>query len=816
MPSFEESQHPRDSHGRFALRQAGVADHAEVSALVHQHLAPTVGLRQQFAKDVAAHGHGAGYVAQDRAGKVIGYGMTAPGFAAQDVFEAGWLVTHPDHRGKGVAGAILGQLEHHARAHGGEAMVLATGTPEVYRSKGYRTIHGATGLMAKPLTDLGKVWDESRHPRAHDGEFSPSTGVGLAVAQEDVDEAHAHASKVGSPGSVRYGFAFDKKMSELSPEYVANKRMFNADSSIAGWARPILQGALGALAGVAVNYAWNHQIAPRLGLGKAWEESKHPRGDHGRWSNSEMGTEAGLLVSGYALTAAGQTVSDVWNYSPADAAVEAVKNTGWLNFIQELPDKLGAIAAPASGILNWSPIDHIVGAVLGKAYDESKHPRGEHGRWAHEFMGAAMQPWNDKINATGLAVTPEWNKLLGAGIGIIASELFANALVQDMYSYAAGSPSLLGLALGKAWEESKHPRLPPGDPHGGEFTSDTVPSDTEHYAVPHNQEDSARFEDKLGAAIESRTTERVLMGLGLAATAGLGAYLAYQNPEIKSFADSALGLASDTADVAATAVVAAPVVAGAEVLGGVIAGAFAGGAVGLRLGAMTGPAAPIAAPLLGLLGAVYGGLSGMGLGQLEASRSLETAAELAAGAKLIYRGGILPLANMGAEANSNILDAFSMGKSFNPNQPRDTRGQWTATDAMIGWAARSGYSSDATIHAVDHARGVYNEALDDGQGHDAADASARDAFHQRMRLLDGYYYADSKSAVRPNWTHEALALAPPVLGAIFGSTRGLAGAEAGLALGSALGAALGGISWFDSHTARDRLQSNPAMHKEPR
>lgn len=244
--AFEEAEHPRDDHGCFSISQATLADMHAVTHLVHAHLASEPDEKAQFAHDVKT---GAGVIARDQHGQVIGYGMTSHGLAAHDVYEAGWLVTHPDHRGKGVAGAVLCGLEDHARANGGEAMVLATETPEVYRSKGYRTIHAGTGLMAKPLNaqktvglgELAKakinreaahsaVWNEAEHPREpaggpDGGEFvsnqgaigptgSTSKGALVAHGQKNTDSGkgptviinnNVNAETKGKNGSSYFG-----------------------------------------------------------------------------------------------------------------------------------------------------------------------------------------------------------------------------------------------------------------------------------------------------------------------------------------------------------------------------------------------------------------------------------------------------------------------------------------------------------------------------------------------------------------------------------------------------------------------------------
>lgn len=149
MPAFDESQHPRDDSGRFTVSAAAPEDHAAVKALVTRSMTNYPGMADQFERDVR-HG-GAGYVVRHR-GTPIAYGMTDRSFAADDVWEAGWVVTDPEYRGKGLASHVLAALEDHAAEKGANAMMLATATPDFYRKRGYRTIHADTGLLAKPLT----------------------------------------------------------------------------------------------------------------------------------------------------------------------------------------------------------------------------------------------------------------------------------------------------------------------------------------------------------------------------------------------------------------------------------------------------------------------------------------------------------------------------------------------------------------------------------------------------------------------------------------------------------------------------------------
>ena len=146
--------------------------------------------------------------------------------------------------------------------------------------------------------------------------------------------------------------------------------------------------------------------------------------------------------------------------------------------------------------------------------------------------------------------------------------------------------------------------------------------------------------------------------------------------------------------------------------------------------------------------------------------------------------------------------------------PRDKQGRWTVSDRVVSWAGRNDYSRDAAVQAFDHARSVYNETLLNGADHPAADTKAREAFHQRMRVLDSNYKTDSWSASIPDSIHEALAISPAVVGISAGTLLGgLPGAGLGMALGSIAGLAIGGSSWLNTHGAKQRLQSNPAMKK---
>lgn len=602
---FEESQHPRDDHGRFTVSESTAADHVDIHALIHLTMGAEV--VPQLKTDLA---QGSRSLVIRHAGKVIAHGMSKPSFAADDVHEVGWLATHPAYQGRGLAGKMLTGLEDSARAGGTNAMVLATATPEFYRKRGYRTIHAGTGLMAKPLTAqkteelglLGKAWDEAKHPRDDHGEFSP--GNALAVSHDHVLAARAHADKIAAPGTVIHTLAFDRKLSELSPEFVANKRMFNPTASVEGWTRPILQGALGALAGIAANEAYNYAIGkPGMisrALGKEFDENKHPRGFHGRWSRG-------------------------------------------------------------------GPWGH--GGHSG------------HGRWAREFASAAAQPLKDKVHNSGMGAATDWHTYLGAGLGVLASELLANAIVQDSYSYAGGQPSILGMLLGKAWDENKHPRIPAGEGHGGEFAP-AVEGDTEHFAVPHNNEDKTPLAEKVGDALESRTAERIMLGLGLAATAALGGYLAYQNSaDVRSLVDQAQSTLGFGVKTVSTAGQVAPYVAAADVIvptaTATAVGGFTGAKVGGAIGGMFGlPGRVVGTALGSIIGGVTSGFDGFELGNVALSSIVPQSSAI--GAAYEWAKGV-PWAGPWIDVHKSE----DLGKNFDPEQPRDDRGRWAATDAML-------------------------------------------------------------------------------------------------------------------------------------
>jgi len=79
-------------------------------------------------------------VAQDEAHSIIGYaGVFAPGGAAADILTVGVV---PDHRGKGIAKALMALITEWAKAQGSTAMMLEVKADNVdaiglYESLGY-------------------------------------------------------------------------------------------------------------------------------------------------------------------------------------------------------------------------------------------------------------------------------------------------------------------------------------------------------------------------------------------------------------------------------------------------------------------------------------------------------------------------------------------------------------------------------------------------------------------------------------------------------------------------------------------------------
>ena len=221
--AWSEDQHPRDDHGRFSeVIQTSAADHAGVHDLIRQTMGDSV--VPQLKTDLA-HG-GKSFVIRHE-GKVIAHGMSKPSFAADDVHEVGWLATHPDFQGHGLASKMLSGLEDHARSTGANAMVLATATPEFYRKRGYRTIHGATGLMAKPLSAekfeelgfLAKLWDETKHPRAPAGDAKG----GEFVPEDNAPDVAEDAEHFAVPPNIGTEYSHESSVEALHLDRIAPK-----------------------------------------------------------------------------------------------------------------------------------------------------------------------------------------------------------------------------------------------------------------------------------------------------------------------------------------------------------------------------------------------------------------------------------------------------------------------------------------------------------------------------------------------------------------------------------------------------------------
>ena len=567
--AWSEDQHPRDDHGRFSeVSQTSAADHAGVHDLIRQTMGDSV--IPQLKTDLA-HG-GKSFVIRHE-GKVIAHGMSKPSFAADDVHEVGWLATHPDFQGHGLASKMLSGLEDHARSTGANAMVLATATPEFYRKRGYRTIHAATGLMAKPLTAekieelgfLAKVWSEGQQ---RSGSVSSSLTLatklsGVRLPSSPLDELHWPSAIIVA----KSGFG----------------------------------GNLGTLAKINLNHGHDGRFtfAAETGGGSGGSSTRYERyhvpDETSKWlgfdENLSLAVDPAALLHRHpeCFSSEDEVRADI-NFvlnSPSDWWPHAHGRAMIVRYSQDGGPALRIKVEGTRGNMRVASI-----YAMDKSDIERNLARKE--AWIEERRRAGSVP-----------VSPTVAEFLRERVG---PPMPPHSGVRRSSTTIVAKTGL-DVNLGKLWDESKHPRAPAGDAKGGEFVPEDnapdVAEDAEHFAVPSNIGTEYSPESSVEALHLDRIAPKLLLGLGLTAAAGLGAYVAYQN--IPAFASLMDGVAATgdlavsgtyhalqspaeyvawnrmTNDLAATAEMANAVGENARAAGGVV-GSVIGGVIGGAVG----------------------------------------------------------------------------------------------------------------------------------------------------------------------------------------------------------------------------------------